>query len=112
MVRISSCDTWDYANELPYIFNFERYKLLNISELKICIESMHSHLKFLTGGVRKDRVTPAFRVAFSPARPQDILAGNSRSQRKSLWISSRFYYKRKFMDAINLNSTYSIAQTQ
>ena len=41
-------------------------------------------------------------AGFFPARPLDILAGNSRSHRKSLWISSIFYHKRKFRAVINL----------
>ena len=44
---------------------------------------------------------------FFPARLQNILAGNSRSQRKLFCISSRILYKRTFWSEINLN--YSIA---
>ena len=61
--------------------------------IKIC-------LWWLGVGVCK-AITQA-QAGFSPARPRDILAGISRSHKKSLWIYSIFYYKRKFRSAINL----------
>ena len=51
----------------------------------------------------------AKQAGFFPARLRDILAGNSRSHRKLLWIYSRFNYDRKFSAPINLNLTYSIS---
>ena len=38
----------------------------------------------------------------SPMRPRDIIAGNSRRDRKSLWVASRFYYERKFRASTKL----------